>query len=146
MSYIAFAAAVISVLIAYFTMFGSKRLDVKGKFCYIPGGSAGLGKSLAEELARRGAHVVIVARDAKRSAETINGLKALATEDQKIFAVSADLTAQETSEKALNEACEAFNGRAPDYVFLCAGFSKPQLFVDATSADLKSVSGSALLN
>jgi NAD(P)-dependent dehydrogenase (short-subunit alcohol dehydrogenase family) len=122
-------------------MLFSKRLDFKDKFCYVPGGSAGLGKSLAAELVRRGAHVVIVARDAKRSAETIAELKAVAGDkERKIFAVSADLTQQKTSDVALSEACAAFGGKAPDYAFLCAGFSKPQMFIDATAEDLQSVS------
>lgn len=34
----------------------------EGKHCYITGGSTGLGKGLAIELAKRGAHVTIVAR------------------------------------------------------------------------------------
>lgn len=123
---------------------GSSRFDVRGKFCYVPGGSAGLGKALAEELVRRGAHVVIVARDAQRAAATISGLKALVLEsegeERKIFAVSADLMKRETSDAALEHACATFGGRAPDYTFLCAGFSKPQMFIDATPQDLQSVS------
>lgn len=88
---------------------------------------------------RRGAHVVIVARDAKRSQKTIEDLKALASPEQKIFAVSADLSSRAASERALTNACELV-GQVPDYVFLCAGFSKPQLFIDASADDLQSVS------
>ena len=136
-------AALVAVIIHKSAVMAPK-FNVKNKFCYVPGGSAGLGKALAEELVRRGAHVVIVARDAQRAAATIAGMKALVPEsereDRKIFAVSADLTKRETSDAALEHACESFGGRAPDYVFLCAGFSKPQMFVDATPQDLQSVS------
>ncbi|EKC98662.1 oxidoreductase [Trichosporon asahii var. asahii CBS 8904] len=118
---IAVIIAILAVLIS--PMFFSKRLDVAGK-------------SLAEELVRRGAHVVIVARDAKRSAATVEGLKALAKPSQKIFAVSADLMSKDAGDRALTNACELV-GALPDYVFLCAGFSKPQLFIDASCDDLQ---------
>jgi 3-dehydrosphinganine reductase len=123
-------------------LFSSPKFNPKGKFCYIPGGSAGLGKALAEELVRRGAHVVIVARGAARAAETVSGLKKIAGDDneRKIFAVSADLSSHEESERALNDACAAFGGRAPDYTFLSAGFTIPKLFISATPEELKHVS------
>jgi len=35
---------------------------------------------------------------------------------------------------------EKNGGKAPDYVFLCAGFARPKFFVDATSEELQSVS------
>ncbi|KAJ2314524.1 hypothetical protein IWW51_005967, partial [Coemansia sp. RSA 2702] len=38
------------------------KFDVRNKHCYVTGGSQGLGKSVAQDLARRGAHVTIVAR------------------------------------------------------------------------------------
>lgn len=41
------------------------------------------------------------------------------------------------ADRALETACAEFN-KAPDHVFLCAGFSKPQLFIDATPEDLQS--------
>lgn len=43
--------------------------------CYITGGSAGLGKSLAIQLVKRGAHVTVVARDPKKLADTEQELK-----------------------------------------------------------------------
>jgi NAD(P)-dependent dehydrogenase (short-subunit alcohol dehydrogenase family) len=42
---------------------------------YITGGSSGLGRALAEELVKRGAHVTIVARDLKKLEETTAALK-----------------------------------------------------------------------
>jgi len=38
-------------------------------------------------------------------------------------AISADVTNYEDSIRALNEACEIHNGRAPDFIFTCAGNS-----------------------
>lgn len=54
---------------------GRRSSPSSRQFVYIPGGSAGLGKALAAELVRRGAHVVIVARDMKRADETVQELK-----------------------------------------------------------------------
>jgi 3-dehydrosphinganine reductase len=42
---------------------------------YITGGSSGLGRALAEELVRRGAHVTVVARDLRKLEETTAALK-----------------------------------------------------------------------
>ncbi|BEI84733.1 hypothetical protein CcaverHIS002_0501340 [Cutaneotrichosporon cavernicola] len=135
---ITIVAAVVAVLASILMFgFGKKRFDPAGQFCYIPGGSAGLGKSLAAELVRRGAHVVIVARGAQRAGETVAELKTLAKPDQKILFVTADLSDQVSSARALDEAAASFDGRAPDHVFLCAGMSRPMLFIDTTTEDLK---------
>jgi NAD(P)-dependent dehydrogenase (short-subunit alcohol dehydrogenase family) len=42
---------------------------------YITGGSSGLGRALAVELVRRGAHVTVVARDLRKLEETTAALK-----------------------------------------------------------------------
>ncbi len=36
-------------------------------------------------------------------------------------AVSADLTSYDESIRALNDACEKHSGKAPDFIFCCAG-------------------------
>lgn len=46
---------------------------------------------------------------------------------------------KDAGDRALTNACELV-GALPDYVFLCAGFSKPQLFIDASCDDLQQVS------
>lgn len=59
--------------------------------------------------------------------------------DSIIQAISADLSSYETSNTALQTAIShpRFSGRAPDHVFLCAGFAKPGFFVQASERDLK---------
>ena len=105
------------------------------------GGSAGLGKALAIYLVKHGAHVTIVARDAKKLGETETLLKGLTVNStQLVHSISADLTSAESSNSALDTAMEHHGGRAPDYALLCAGFSKPKFFIDATTADLQAVS------
>lgn len=54
--------------------------------------------------------------------------------------MSADLKSHEAAESALTEAAASFGGQAPDYVFLCAGYAKPRMFLDATPDDLQGVS------
>lgn len=56
-----------------------------------------------------------------------------------MFFVTADLSDQDASARALQEAAASFGGRAPDHVFMCAGMARPLLFVDTTPNDLKSV-------
>lgn len=49
--------------------------EVRGKAALITGGSRGLGKALAHELARRGAKVVLVARGEEELAKTVNEIR-----------------------------------------------------------------------
>ena len=49
--------------------------DLKGRGALITGGSAGLGKALARELAKRGAKVVLVARGEEALAKTVNEIR-----------------------------------------------------------------------
>ncbi|RSH85750.1 3-dehydrosphinganine reductase [Saitozyma podzolica] len=104
---------------------------------YITGGSSGLGRALAVELVRRGAHVTVVARDLRKLEETTAALKPLASPSQLISHISADLTSAESSEAALNDAVVAWGGKAPDHVYLCAGFSRPKFFVDMDAQHMK---------
>ncbi|TYJ53269.1 hypothetical protein B9479_006083 [Cryptococcus floricola] len=124
-----------------FTMplWNSKKPAYKpeGKHCYITGGSQGLGKALAESLVKQGAHVTIVARDAKRGEGVVEELKSLAKPTQIIQFISADLSSPTDSDQALLAACIPHKGLAPDYIFLCAGFSQPKYFVENTKAEIK---------
>nr|XP_018261871.1 3-ketodihydrosphingosine reductase TSC10 [Kwoniella dejecticola CBS 10117]OBR84029.1 3-ketodihydrosphingosine reductase TSC10 [Kwoniella dejecticola CBS 10117] len=104
----------------------------KGKHCYITGGTQGLGKALAESLVRQGAHVTVVARDVAKGKKVEAELKSIAQPDQIIQFISADLTSPLSSLESLVKASEPFNGRVPDYIYLCAGFSKPKYMVDSS--------------
>ncbi|RIA89487.1 oxidoreductase [Glomus cerebriforme] len=116
-------------------LFGRNKFLPQGKHAYVTGGSKGLGKAVAKLLASKGAHVTIVARDKEHLQIALDEIKDAAKnrEDYKnlIFtAISADVTSYEDSVRALNDACEIHNGRAPDFIFACAGACKPGLFVE----------------
>lgn len=77
-------------------------------------------------------------RDTRRSHQT------LAKPEQKVLFVTADLSDEASSARALHEAAASFGGRAPDHVFMCAGMARPMLFIDTTPVDLKNVSSAEI--
>jgi 3-dehydrosphinganine reductase len=59
------------------------------------------------------------------------------TPNQVLKAYSFSLAESDSSEKALEAACEAHGGRSPDAVFLCAGKATPGYFVEETARSLQ---------
>ena len=66
---------------------------MEGRVCVVTGGTAGIGRATAEELARRGATVVVIGRTAE-SAEAARDEIATATGNKDVDAVGADLGSQ----------------------------------------------------
>lgn len=88
------------------------------------GGSQGFGKSLAILLARKGAHVTVVARTKSQLEETIVELKqASASPSQKFCFVPCDVSDYDSSCSALKTASDNI-GKVPDCVFTCAGMPR----------------------
>ncbi|KAJ1719753.1 3-dehydrosphinganine reductase [Coemansia erecta] len=113
------------------------EFSVKGKHCYVTGGSQGLGKAVAQDLARRGAHVTIVARRESLLQEALEEIKACASapKEQGFHYVVADLTSYEDSMRALSEAVEK-QGCGVEMLFMVAGLSNPGVFIEQTEKDL----------
>lgn len=65
--------------------------DVNGKICLITGGTNGIGKAAAAALAKLGAQVVIVGRNAERCAATVSEIRAQ-TGNPSVEALIADLS------------------------------------------------------
>ncbi|KAI9264644.1 hypothetical protein EDC94DRAFT_517282 [Helicostylum pulchrum] len=108
-----------------------------GKHCFITGGSTGLGKALAIELAKGGADVCIVARRVSELESAVEEIKSHCTsENQKVIYVSGDVTSQKDIVRTFEEA-NVKMGRNPDFVCACAGASYPKFFLDHTMEDFE---------
>ncbi len=67
---------------------------MQGKVCLITGGSGGIGKSTALGLARMGATVVIVGRNAEKTAQAVQEIRS-ATGNNSVDSLLADLSSQQ---------------------------------------------------
>ncbi|KAG0365460.1 3-dehydrosphinganine reductase, partial [Gamsiella multidivaricata] len=132
-----------------YNLIKGNQFQVKGKHVYVTG-SVGLGRAIAIELAKQGAHVTIVARKEAPLKETFELMKqAAATRKdkdremtgapQKFHWISADLTDREQAIRALDEASiQGGSGSGvPDIIVACAGTSIPKLFVEATIGEFE---------
>src|SRR5580693_7278049 len=78
-----------------------------GKRVILTGASSGIGRALAGELARIGAHVILAAR----SAEKLNELaRSLASGATKVFAIPTDVTVDAERERLIAAAVEKLGG------------------------------------
>ncbi|KAJ2556091.1 3-dehydrosphinganine reductase [Coemansia sp. RSA 1933] len=122
----------------------ARALDVRNKHCYVTGGSQGLGKAIAQDLARRGAHVTVVARRESVLKEAVEEIKKSAKEmnqkmsNQKIEYVVADIASSEDAVRAIAEAVEKQGGKPVECVFAVAGVSNPGVFLDQDVSLLQS--------
>ncbi|KAL1996736.1 hypothetical protein VTN49DRAFT_7601 [Thermomyces lanuginosus] len=112
--------------------FGSNQFPVNGKTVLITGGSEGMGRSAAIQLAKKGANVVIVSRSREKLAAAIADIEAAAVnpDKQRFHYISADLTNASDAERIIEETTQWNNGVPPDVVWCCAGFCQPGFFID----------------
>ncbi|KAG5638196.1 hypothetical protein H0H81_001293 [Sphagnurus paluster] len=137
-SFLAVVVGAITLFIIVRFVFPDKKWDPCGKHCYVTGGSAGLGLSLAIILAKKGADVSIVARNEERLQNALEQLEnARQTPNQVLKTYSFSLNDASTSAAAFEAACNGNGGKCPDAVFLCAGASRPGFFVDQDEASLR---------
>ncbi|KAJ5553910.1 hypothetical protein N7513_003869 [Penicillium frequentans] len=116
-------------------MFGFNRKNefpVEGRTVVITGGSDGMGRAVAGQLAGKGAHVVVVARTASKLEQTVEELKskALNSLKQRFTYICADLTVASECDRVIAEVTAWNDGSAPDVVWCCAGFCHPGFFID----------------
>ena len=83
-------------------------LGLKGKHAIVTGGSLGIGKAIARELAREGVDVAIVARTKDRLEATAQELAA--ETDRRIIPLAADVTSREQVERMVAEAAAQLGG------------------------------------
>jgi NAD(P)-dependent dehydrogenase (short-subunit alcohol dehydrogenase family) len=73
---------------------GETMMTMQGKICLITGGTNGIGKSTAHELARMGATVVIVGRNAQKTSQVVEEIRA-ASDNNTVDSLLADLSSQQ---------------------------------------------------
>jgi NAD(P)-dependent dehydrogenase (short-subunit alcohol dehydrogenase family) len=83
-------------------------LGLQGKHAIVTGGSRGIGKAIARELAREGVDVAIVARNHADLEATARELAA--ETNRRILPLAADVTSKEQVERAVAEATQQLGG------------------------------------
>ncbi|MFQ5568198.1 MAG: SDR family oxidoreductase [Rhodothermales bacterium] len=78
-------------------------MDLTGKVCLVTGATAGIGKATAVHLARLGAHVVIVCRNAERGEPALSHIRH-ESGNPEVELLTADLSSQ----RAIRDLAEAF--------------------------------------
>ena len=104
--------------------------SLTGRVAVVTGGSSGIGAGMAAALARAGAQVVLVARDAGRLGSAAAGMRARGGEASW---VSADLADRDGLERAADEVAAAFG--PPDILVNCAGINLRPPLASLTAAD-----------
>ncbi|MCD7035257.1 SDR family oxidoreductase [Metabacillus sp. GX 13764] len=77
-------------------------LKLQGKTALITGSTAGIGKGIAEELLKEGAHVIVNGRSGKRVDQTVSDLTHLG----KVYGIAADLSKPDGSQNLIKQAEE----------------------------------------
>ena len=102
---------------------------MQGKICLITGGTNGIGKSTAQDLARIGATVIIVGRDAQKTSRVVKEIRA-ASGNKNVGSILADLS----SEQDVRRLADEFKGKYSHLHVLInnagAVFMQRQLSVD----------------
>jgi NAD(P)-dependent dehydrogenase (short-subunit alcohol dehydrogenase family) len=97
-------------------------MQLDGKRVLLTGASRGLGRALAQDLARAGAHVALTARSGPALEETAALCRAAGATDRQIIATfTADITQEEACRRLVAEATVALGGL--DILVLNAGLS-----------------------
>ncbi|KAJ4478179.1 oxidoreductase [Lentinula aciculospora] len=123
---------------ALWTMRSTRIWNPRCQFCYVTGGSSGLGLAVAKALIKRGAHVTIVARNEERLANALAKLEGFRQNpDQIIRSYSFSLTDADASKSALEAASKDHGGKYPDAVFMCAGAATPGFFVEEDAQSMQ---------
>jgi len=106
--------------------FRRNHFIVDGRLVVITGGSQGMGKAMAIDLSKRGANIVIIARDkSKLQAAAKEIQNARKSNTQTVQFVCADLTNANEAQRAVYEC-----GGVPDILLCCAGMAIPKFFID----------------
>jgi len=106
-----------------------KFKDFAGKIAFITGGSSGIGLACAEQMAARGADVVIFARGQEQLDKALTEIERnRVSQKQRFLAVRLDVSQRAQAENLLSKVAVDFG--SPDILINSAGVSYPQRFED----------------
>jgi 3-dehydrosphinganine reductase len=112
--------------------------SLRNRVVVVTGGSSGIGKAVALEAARRGAHVVLLARSVQPLVDAVAEIRSVSEASQRILQYSVDVTNEEKTREALKQAAADCGGRV-DALVCSAGTSSPREFTATSSAEFESV-------
>ncbi|TAQ83532.1 hypothetical protein B7494_g8144 [Chlorociboria aeruginascens] len=120
------------------SFFRRNQFNVNGQTLLLTGASEGMGKSVAQKLAAKGASIIIVARNVAKLEAALEDIKSSATSPaQKFHYISADVSNPSEASRIVSEAKAWNNNTAPDIIWCIAGASFPSLFLDATPSAMR---------
>lgn len=108
---------------------------LKGKTAIVTGASRGIGKAIAEELAKNGANIVLNYRTSANAVEEV--LESIKQNGVNAIAVQADVSKSEEAQKLIQAAVDSF-GRI-DILVNNAGITKDNLLMRMSEEDFDTV-------
>lgn len=110
--------------------------DFSGRIVYLIGGSSGIGLAAARQLAARGAHVMIFARNQDRLESARRDIDVQARDSgQRVSCASMDVSDPEQARAVLSAALAEFG--VPDVLINAAGRAYPRRFEDVSLAQFR---------
>src|SRR5262245_57953231 len=110
------------------------KRDLHGRRVLITGAPSGIGRCLAEQLARTGARVAMAARSRDKLAELAANLK---NQNFHVIAVPADITLEEDRRRLIEQTAERFGGL--DVLVNNAGVASWAHFAHSTESILRQI-------
>ena len=114
--------------------------DLAGKAVALTGGSRGIGRSVAVAMAREGARLAVLARDAEALQETVRQVKAAGGQ---AVSIVCDVTGETSVQRAVGQAALALGGI--DVFLNIAGITLQKPLLEATDEEVVRVMNTNLL-
>eukprot|EP01129_Flabellula_baltica_P008467 TRINITY_DN3369_c0_g1_i1.p1 TRINITY_DN3369_c0_g1~~TRINITY_DN3369_c0_g1_i1.p1 ORF type:complete len:318 (+),score=73.19 TRINITY_DN3369_c0_g1_i1:182-1135(+) len=136
--WILFVVVILVVLYVYICSDKPAPIVIDGSHVIVTGGSSGIGLAVAKELAQKGAHVTIIARNVQKLKEAQKEIEnCRLNENQRILQYSASVTDYDALSEAVADAV-AVNGKI-DVLIASAGDTSPLRFEDVPADTQKRI-------